>query len=108
MLKSKIEVLADAHRHKLKYLSEVSRLLGEVGNYSEQKLLLTLTLELRRSLGNGFMVAFTLELLSRVNRNLNLYEEGIRQAKEALETFKRIGDTPIQMQCSDDIAWLFF
>jgi tetratricopeptide (TPR) repeat protein len=107
ILKSKIEALPDLHRLKADCLSELSQLFGRVGNYSEQKRLLTCTLELRRRLGNSFMVAYTLQRLSFVNESLKLYEEGIQQAKEALEHFKQIGDTYWQMQCSVNLAWLF-
>jgi tetratricopeptide (TPR) repeat protein len=106
-LRSKIEALPDVHRHKPKCLSELSWLFGGLGNYSEQKRLLTYTLELWRRLGDSSRVAYTLFQLSRVNGHLKLYEEGTQQAKEALEHFKQIGDTYWQMQCSDDLAWLF-
>jgi tetratricopeptide (TPR) repeat protein len=107
MLRSKIEALPDVHRCKPKCLSELSWLFGQVGNFSEQKRLLVCTLRLGRRLGGSFMVAYTLQQLSRVNRNLKLYEEGIQQVKEALEHFKRIGNTHWQLQCSDNLAWLF-
>ena len=108
MLRSKIENLPDSHPHKPKCLSELSRLLGKVGNYPEQKHLLTRTLELERERGDDTEVAYALKRLSRVNRILNLYEEGIGRAKEALEIFERINDTAGQAQCSDDLAWLLF
>jgi hypothetical protein len=38
-------------------------------------------------------VALTLRWLSDANRELGLYEEGIQQAKEALEIYERLGDT---------------
>jgi tetratricopeptide (TPR) repeat protein len=107
MLKSKIEALPDDHHDKPRCLTELSRLFGQVGNFSEQKRILAHTLELRRQLGGRFMVACTLQLLSRVNRDLELYEEGIGQAKEALEIFERIGNTQWQMQCSENLAGLF-
>jgi tetratricopeptide (TPR) repeat protein len=106
MLRPKIEALPDVHRYKPICLSELSRLLGRVGNYSEQKRLLTHTLELWRGREDSSMVAYTLRRLSDVNRNLHLYEEGIRQSKEALDIFKRIGNTSMQMQCSSDLAWV--
>jgi tetratricopeptide (TPR) repeat protein len=106
MLRSKIETLPDDHRSKPNCLSELSELFGQVGNYSEQKRLLTHTLELRRRLGDSSMVAHTLQLLSGVNWDLHLYEEGIGQANEALGIFKQIGNTQSQMQCSDTLAWL--
>jgi hypothetical protein len=109
MLRAKIEGLPDDHLYKPKCLSELSRLLGRIGNYPEQKRLLTHTLELeRQSGGDNVQVANLLQLLAGVNRSLSLYEEGIRQAKESLEMFTRIGSTLGQMQCSNDLAWLLF
>jgi tetratricopeptide (TPR) repeat protein len=102
----KIEALPDVHRCKPKCLSELSWLFGQFGNFSEQKRLLIYTLELRRRLGDSFMVAYSLLQLSLVNRELNLYEEGIQQAKEGLEHFKRVGNTYWQMQGSENLAWL--
>jgi tetratricopeptide (TPR) repeat protein len=108
MLGSKIESLPDIHHCKPKCLSELSWLFGQIGNFSERKRLLSHTLELWRRLGNSFYVAYTLQLLSTVNQDLELYEEGIQQAKEALEHFKQIGDTYWQMQCLENLAWLFW
>jgi tetratricopeptide (TPR) repeat protein len=93
MLGSKIEALPDDHPSKPKCLFELSRLFQQVGNHAEQKRLLTHTLELERQRGDDSQVAQTLRDLSDVNRLLGLYEEGIRQAKEALEIFERINDT---------------
>jgi tetratricopeptide (TPR) repeat protein len=107
MLRSKIEALPDDHRHKPKCLSGLSLLFERIGNDSEQKWILIYALELRRRSGDSYMVAYTLQLLSLANRNLGLYEEGIQQAKEALEYFKQIGNTYWQMQGSVNLAWLF-
>jgi tetratricopeptide (TPR) repeat protein len=104
----KIEALPDDHRHKPKCLSQLSRLFRQVGDYSEQKRLLTRTLELERQREDDSLIARTLRQLSDVNRNLTLYAEGIQQAKEALEIYRRIGDTTGQMECSDNLAWLLF
>jgi hypothetical protein len=107
ILKLKIEALPDHHRLKPNCLSELSRLFGQVGNFSEQKRILVHALELRRRLGDSQEVAYTLQLLSGVNRDLGLYEEGIGQAKEALGIFKRIDNTEWLMQCSENLALLF-
>jgi tetratricopeptide (TPR) repeat protein len=107
ILKSKIEALPDDHRSKSKCLRQLSQLLGQMGNDVEQKRLLTHTLELDRRRGDDSQVAYTLQRLSDVNRYLHLYDEGIQQAEEALEIFKRNGNTAWQMQCSSDLAWLF-
>lgn len=81
-------------------------MVQEVGNYSEQKQLLIHTLELERLRGNDTHVARTLVDLSDVNRQVGAYEEGIRQAKEALEILERIGNTVEQPHCLGKLAWL--
>ena len=108
ILGSKIEALADDHRSKPKSLSKLSRVLGDIGNYTEQKRLLSLALELYRRSGDDRQVAQTLRFLSDANRLLELFEEGTLQAKEALGIYKQIDDVRGQMRCLDDLAWLFF
>jgi tetratricopeptide (TPR) repeat protein len=107
-LRSKIEALPDIHPSKPKCLVQLSQLFTQVGNYSEQKRLLTHALELWRRQGDDSSVANTLGQLARVNRNLDLYKEGIRQAKEALEVYKRVDSTRGQIESLDDLAWLLF
>ena len=108
MLRSKIEAIPDTHDYKSRCLAELSRLFWQIGNNAERKRILTYSLQLQRRQGDGFWAAYTLQQLSDVNRNLNLYEEGIGQAKEALGFFERIGDISRQIQSLDDLAWLFF
>ena len=108
VLGSKIEALPDDHHYKPKCLFELSRLFGRIGNYTEQKRLLTHTLELWRQRGDEFQVAESLRFLSGVNRLLGAHEEGIRQAKEALKIYERSGDAVGQMQGLDELAWLLF
>ena len=55
----------------------------------ERRSLLFYALRLWREWGNGQWVARTLGFLSDANRLLDLYEEGTRQAREALETSER-------------------
>ena len=106
MLKSKIEALPDDHRSKPKCLSELSRLFAQMGNFAEQKRLLTHALELQRRWGDDLWVAYTLRQLSDVSRSLNLYEEGIQHAKEALEILVRIGNTSGQVDSLIKLAML--
>jgi tetratricopeptide (TPR) repeat protein len=106
MLGTKIEALADDHPSKPKCLFELSQLMREIGNYVEQKRLLTHTLELQRRQGSEARVAVTLRCLSDVNRLLHLHEEGIQQAKEALEISERLGDKREQAMCLYDLAFL--
>jgi tetratricopeptide (TPR) repeat protein len=108
ILRAKIEALPDDHRLKPSCLRHLSLLFEKLGNFTEQKRLLTPTLELVRRRGEDKQVAFTLRQLSDVNRNLGLHKEGIPQAKEALEIFRRIGDTAWQLHCSNDLARLLF
>jgi tetratricopeptide (TPR) repeat protein len=108
MLGSKIEALPDVHPSKPECLVQLSQLFTQVGNYSEQKRLLTHALGLWRRQGDDSSVADTLGQLARVNRHLDLYEEGIRQAKEALEIYKRVDDTRGQIESLEDLAWLLF
>ena len=109
ILASKIEALGDDHPSKLTCLLWLSGLFDQVGNYVEQKRLLTHTLELGRQRGEYSRVAETLRALSDANRFLRLYGEGIQQVEEALEIYERIGvDTRGQAISSNDLAWLFF
>ena len=104
VLKSKIEGLPDDHPSKAECLFELSQLCGSVGNRSEQKRLLIHTLKLERERGDDFLVAETLEFLSQVNRHIYLPREGIHQAEEALEIFRRLGNTKKQADCLDALA----
>ena len=104
----KIEVLPDDHHHKPRCLYQLSQLFQQVGNHAERKRLLTHTLELERRRGGDFQVAHALLDLSDVNRHLCFFEEGIRQAKEALAIFERVDDTKGQTQSLNALAWSLF
>jgi len=106
MLGPKIEGLPDAHPSKALCLQQLSQLFGSVGNEVEQKRLLTHSLKLWRDWGYDNKVAETLSILSHVNRQMGLYEEGIRQAKEALGILERLDDTTSKAQPLISLAWL--
>ena len=106
-LSSKVEALPDDHQYKPQYLLQLSRLLQQIGNHAQRKRTLTRALELVRRQGNDLQVAHILRHLSSVNRSLDLYEEGIRQVKEALEVFERIGRTTERMKCLGSLARLY-
>ena len=93
VLGPKIEQLPDDRLFKPDCLWQLAGLFDSFGNYVEEKQVLTHALKLEQERGNTDRVAFTLDELSRANRMLGLFEEGIRQAKEALEIFERVGDT---------------
>ena len=106
-LRLKIEALPDDHNRKPECLTQLSRLVGQLGNHAEQKRLLTHTLEFERRRGGDSQVAYTLRRLSGVNVSLHLFEEGIQQAKEALKIFTRIGNAREQLKCLQHLARLF-
>jgi len=105
ILKSKIEGLPDDHHSKPGCLFWLSRLFGSIGNYAEEKRLLTHTLDLSREREDDYWVASTLMKLSDVNWAIGLYKEGTQQAKEALEIYERLGETTEQANCLVVLAW---
>ncbi|KAF9781740.1 hypothetical protein BJ322DRAFT_242027 [Thelephora terrestris] len=99
ILRSKVERLPDDHPSKPNCLFWLSRLFHAMGNHAEQKSLLLHLLALRRTEGNDHSIAQTLRELSEANRLLGLFEEGIREAKEALEIVERVGGTTDRARC---------
>jgi len=107
ILGPKIEGLADNRRSKPKCLFGLSQLFYTLGNWAANKRLLTDALKLYRERGDDRAVARTLRDLSRANCHVYLGEEGIGQAEEALEVFKRLGDMVEQARCLANLALLF-
>ena len=106
MLRSKIEGLPDDHRSKPKCLFELSQLFDSVGHYEERRQLLILALKLSRERRDDLQVARILMTLSEANAWIfGLPKEGMEQAEEALEIYKRFGDTAGQAECSGSLAW---
>ena len=105
MLGPKIEALPDNHPTKGKCLWFLSWLFHSVGNWVEQKRLLTHALKLWRKRGDNFQVALTLRSLSEANWLDGLHKEGIQQAKEASEIFERLGNRVGQAECLISLAW---
>ena len=101
-----MEGLSDDHNSKPRCLFNLSQLLDSLGNFGEQKQLLTRALELERGRGNDDRVACTLMRLANANRMLNRYKEGIQRAKEALEICGRLHDAEGQAKCWDSLGWL--
>ena len=91
VLGSKIEGLPEDHPSKTTCLYRLSQTFESLGNFAEAKRLLSQVLQLRRKQGNDRWVAETLEWLSHANRMLGLLEEGIQQARDALEIYERLG-----------------
>ena len=108
VLEPKIKALPDDHRFKPDCLLWLGLLFESVGDFPEQKRLLEHALKLERERGNDSGVALTLTELCGANRLLNHYGEGIRQAKEALEIYTRIGNMANQGHSSIDLAWVLY
>jgi tetratricopeptide (TPR) repeat protein len=106
MLGPKLEGLPDNHPSKPECLFQLSRLFDVVGNLSEYKRLLLHTLKLWRDREDDFEVAQTLKFLAGVNQQLDLFEEGIRQVKEASEIYERHNDMTGQAACLQKLASL--
>ena len=108
ILGPKIEGLPDDHPSKLRCSFELSKLFSLVGRFAECKSLLTNTLKLCRVRGDDFEVVRTSRTLSDTNRLLGLFEEGIQQAKEALEIGEPLNDTFGRAHTFRNFAWLFY
>ena len=105
-LGSRIEGLRDNHPSKPLCLVRFSRLFQSVGNGMERKRVLAHALKLYQERGDDSRIAQTLESLSDANRHLHLHKEGIRQAEEASEIYKQLGDTENEAWCSATLAQL--
>ena len=99
ILGPKIEGLPDDHGAKPGCLLILAKLLDSVGNWVEQKRLLVCALDLWRERGSDGDVGSALMMLSETNRIIGLHEEGIQQAREALEIYERLSDTEQQANC---------
>ena len=108
VLGSKIEGLPEDHPSKAECLYQLSRTFGSIGNFAEKRQLLSQALQLRRKHGNDHLVAETLWQLSTANRMLRLFEEGIRQAEEAMGIFKGLNDIVGQAENLIHLAWLLY
>ena len=106
VLGPKMKGLQDDHPSKPICLFRLSKLFGSVGNFMEEKRLLTHALKLYRERGDELFVAQTLRSLSDTSRQLHLYKEGIQQAEEALEIYGRLGNPVARAGCLNFLAGL--
>jgi tetratricopeptide (TPR) repeat protein len=104
----RVEGLPDNHPSKPNCLFHLSRLFDSVGNNAECKWLLVHTLELHRGQGSDLQVAETLRALATANLMLDLYPEGIEQAKESLEIVRWLNNTSQQAESLQQLAWLLY
>ena len=104
VLGPKIEALPDGHPSKAECLRNLSWSFDSVGNRVERKRLLTHALRLWREREDDYQIGLTLSCLSDANRGMELYEEGMQQAKEASEIFGRLGDTVQQAKSLIELA----
>ena len=108
MLRNKIEGLPDYNPFKPGCLAKLSLLSQSLGNFAEQKRLLSQVIKLERGRKNHDQVARALKWSSDANRMLGLYEEGIKQVNEALEIYKRVGNVTAQAESLEILAWLLY
>ena len=107
ILKAKIEGITDGRNPRLGCWYKLAYLVFAVGNFVEAKRLVTHALTNWRGEGSENQVAEMLDLLSMANQQMGLYEEGMGQAKEALEIFERLGDVQKQAGCLTGMADVF-
>ena len=104
VLGPRIEALPNDQPSKAKCLFWLSHLFNSVGNYAEEKRILSQALTLVREQGNDDNVAQTLQRLSNANRMLEFFGEGIQQEMEALKVYERLGYTAEQAECWSNLA----
>ena len=108
VLRPRMEGLSDDHHSKPRCLFNLSELFESLGNFAEQKRLLTRALEIEKGRGDNTRVACALRRLANANRMVCLFEEGIRQSKGALEIYERLHDAEGQGKCWDVLGWSLF
>ena len=106
ILGPKVEALPDDHPSKTQCSWIFSWLFNSVGNSAERKRLLTQTLKSCREQGDNQQVTQTLCYLSDINWQLDLYEEGIQQARKGSEIFELLGNTVKQAECLISLAYV--
>ena len=92
VLGPKIKHLPDDHHFKFDCSLHLALLLGNIGNHADRKEVLEHIRKLERERGNDYRIALTLTLLAMTNLLLGIVQEGLDQAREAVEIFERIGD----------------
>jgi tetratricopeptide (TPR) repeat protein len=106
VLGPRVETLPDSHPFKSSCLFELSRVLQSLGSHAERVGLLSRALALEKERKNLLRVGLTLLYLSGANLELGLYEEGLKQAREAL-AIAEAGYGPVEQGgCLNMIAWL--
>ena len=108
VLGPRVEELSDSQHSKPRCLVKLSLLFESLGNSVDRKRLLTRVLELERGRGNDDRVAWTLRELADANRLLGLHNEGMRQSREALEIYERLGDAEGRAKSWYDLGWLLY
>ena len=108
VLGSRVEGLPEDHPSKAECLYQLSRVFRSLGNYAEQRRLLSQALQLDRKQGNDRRVAETLRLLSDASLMLGLPGEGIQQAEEAMGIYRGLNDIAGQAESLRQLAWLLY
>ena len=104
----KVKALHDSNPFKALCLFEFSRVLKSIGSDAERKELLSHALKLARERRDFYRVAFTLLYLSDANLELGLFEEAIRQAREALAIVESRGIPEEKAATLNLLAWTLY
>ena len=107
-MRPKIDELPGDHPYKSRCMVQLLLLFGSAGNIAEEERCLALTLRLQREQGDDLRAARTSRCLAKANGRLGLFTKGIRQAKEALDIFERLGDVSEQATSLLRLSWLFY
>jgi tetratricopeptide (TPR) repeat protein len=108
VLGPKVLALPDTHPSKSLCLFELSRVLQSLGSDAERVGLLTHSLALAKKQNDLYRIGLTLLHLSDAYLELGQYEEGVKQASEALSIAEAYG-TPVDKAGSlNMVAWLTY
>ena len=92
VLGPKIKRLPDDHHFKFDCSIHLVMLLEDIGYHADRKQLVEHIWKVERDGANNYRIAFILGVLATTNLHLGLVQEGLDQAREAVEIFERIGD----------------
>ncbi|KAF9778075.1 hypothetical protein BJ322DRAFT_251217 [Thelephora terrestris] len=104
-LEPKVKALPDSHPCKALCLFELSRVLKSTGSDAERKVLLSHAVRLEKEKGDRYRVALALMYLSDANLELGFYDEGMEQAKEALDIIEPFGIPELTAASLNTLAW---
>ena len=108
VLGTKVKALPDSHPFKALCLFELSRVLKSIGSDAERKVLLSHAVKLEKERSDSYRAALALMYLSDANLELGFYEEGIQQAREALDIIEPLGMPWMTAGSLNMLAWSLY